>query len=121
MALALAAYEAFLLERYPAPGAAATTAGPALTAKPRDQFRNYDEPARDTVREFYRLNHRHQCFDFVRAKEREFSDQMFRLKFQLASGQTDVVQKIRVLRKDIARVKTLLRENETRAGDEKKS
>lgn len=25
--------------------------------KPREEFRNYDDPARDTVREFYRLNH----------------------------------------------------------------
>ncbi len=54
--------------------------------------------------------------DELRTKEREFSDQMFRLKFQLASGQSDVLQKIRDLRKDIARVKTLLRESELKAG-----
>ncbi len=54
--------------------------------------------------------------DELRTKEREFSDQMFRLKFQLASGQSDVLQKIRELRKDIARVKTLLRESELKAG-----
>jgi large subunit ribosomal protein L29 len=61
--------------------------------------------------------------DEMRAKEREFSDQLFRLKFQLASGQSDVLQKIRVLRRDIARVKTLLRQNEMQApaGAEKKS
>ena len=35
-------------------------------------FRNYDAPARDTVREFYRLNHSHQTFDFVRAKKRQY-------------------------------------------------
>jgi inositol oxygenase len=35
-------------------------------------FRNYEAPARDSVREFYRLNHRHQTLDFVRAKKREF-------------------------------------------------
>jgi inositol oxygenase len=40
--------------------------------KPAATFRNYDEPARDTVREFYRLNHRHQTFDFVRAKKADF-------------------------------------------------
>ena len=50
--------------------------------------------------------------DELRTKEKEFSDQLFRLKFQMASGQTDVLQKIRVLRKDIARVKTLLREGQ---------
>ncbi len=57
--------------------------------------------------------------DELRTKEREFSDQMFRLKFQLASGQSDVLQKIRELRKDIARVKTLLREGELKAGANK--
>lgn len=59
--------------------------------------------------------------DELRVKEREFSDQLFRLKFQLASGQSDVLQKIRVLRRDIARVKTVLRQNELQAGGEKKS
>jgi inositol oxygenase len=68
-------WEEHLLERYPAPGSPASIA----TAKPKQDFRNYDEPPRDsgrgtrqTVREFYRLNHRHQCWDFVQAKEREF-------------------------------------------------
>lgn len=59
--------------------------------------------------------------DELRTKEREFSDQLFRLKFQLASGQSDVLQKIRVLRKDIARVKTILRQTESQPGGEKKS
>ena len=47
--------------------------------------------------------------DELRVKEREFSEQLFRLKFQFASGQTDTLTKIRTLRKDIARVKTILR------------
>ena len=59
--------------------------------------------------------------DELKAKEREFSDQLFRLKFQLASGQSDVLQKIRVLRRDIARVKTIQRQGELKAGGEKKS
>jgi large subunit ribosomal protein L29 len=59
--------------------------------------------------------------DELKAKEREFSDQLFRLKFQLASGQSDVLQKIRVLRRDIARVKTIQREEELKTGGEKKS
>lgn len=53
--------------------------------------------------------------DEVRAKEREFSDQLFRLKFQFASGQTETLAKIRQLRKDIARVKTIRREREVEA------
>ena len=48
--------------------------------------------------------------DEVRSKEREISDQLFRLKFQYASGQTDTLRKIRELRRDVARVKTILRE-----------
>lgn len=64
---------------------------------------------------------REWSMDELRVKEREFSDQLFRLKFQLASGQSDVLQKIRVLRRDIARVKTVLRQNELQAGGEKKS
>jgi large subunit ribosomal protein L29 len=47
--------------------------------------------------------------DELRVKEREYSEQLFRLKFQFASGQTDTLAKIRTLRKDIARVKTILR------------
>lgn len=50
--------------------------------------------------------------DELKAKDREFSEQLFRLKFQFAGGQTDTLAKIRTLRKDIARVKTLLRESE---------
>ena len=42
------------------------------TPKPKDAYRNYDAPARDTVREFYRLNHTHQTYDFVVAKKAEY-------------------------------------------------
>ena len=45
-------------------------------------------------------------------KERDFLEQMFRLKFQFSMGQTDTLKKIRDLRKDIARIKTILRERE---------
>src|SRR5262245_39508873 len=40
--------------------------------KPAATFRNYDEPVRDTVREFYRLNHTHQTLDFVRQKKADY-------------------------------------------------
>jgi len=50
--------------------------------------------------------------DELKAKDQEFAEQLFRLKFQFASGQSDILQKMRVLRRDIARVKTLLREEE---------
>ena len=45
-------------------------------------------------------------------QERELADQLFKLKFQLNMGQTESLKKIRGLRKDIARVKTILREQE---------
>ena len=59
--------------------------------------------------------------DEIRGKQREFSDQLFRLKFQFASGQSDTLAKIRELRKDIARVKTILRERELEAKASKAS
>jgi large subunit ribosomal protein L29 len=39
-------------------------------------------------------------------------DQLFRLKFQLSMGQTDGLKKYRSLRKDRARMLTILRERE---------
>ncbi|MET6996612.1 inositol oxygenase family protein [Chitinophaga defluvii] len=41
-------------------------------AKAKDAFRNYDNPERDTVREFYRLNHKYQTYDFVMEKKKDF-------------------------------------------------
>lgn len=46
--------------------------------------------------------------------QRELSEQIFRLRFQLASGQAEGLKKLREARKDLARVKTLLRETELR-------
>jgi large subunit ribosomal protein L29 len=59
--------------------------------------------------------------DELRHQERELNDQLFKLKFQLKMGQTESLKKIRGLRKDIARVKTVTRERElTASGTEKK-
>src|SRR5438270_6184064 len=44
--------------------------------------------------------------------ERDAADQLFRLKFQLKMGQTTGVKKMRELRKDLARIKTIARERE---------
>lgn len=43
-------------------------------------------------------------------EETKTAEQLFRLRFQLKLGQTDGVKKLRVLRKDIARIKTIERE-----------
>ena len=53
--------------------------------------------------------------DELRHQERELNDQLFKLKFQLNMGQTESLKKIRGLRKDIARVKTIAREREIAA------
>src|SRR5690606_24538305 len=42
------------------------------TTKSKTEYRNYDTPERDTVREFYRMNHKHQTYDFVQEKRRDF-------------------------------------------------
>ena len=47
-------------------------------------------------------------------EERELHEQIFRLRFQLTTGQTEGLKKLREARKDLARVKTLLREAELR-------
>jgi len=46
----------------------------------------------------------------LRAREKELSEQVFRLRFQLTTGQAEAVTKLRVAKKDLARVKTLLHE-----------
>ena len=46
----------------------------------------------------------------LRHQERDLADQLFKLKFQLNMGQTESLKKMRGLRKDIARVKTILGE-----------
>jgi len=40
--------------------------------KTKEEYRNYQDPQRDTVREFYRLNHLNQTYDFVLEKKQEF-------------------------------------------------
>lgn len=54
-------WEDHLLERYPDPANIAKEKG-------TEEFRNYEAPARDTVKEFYRLNHTYQTYDFVMEK-----------------------------------------------------
>jgi large subunit ribosomal protein L29 len=47
-------------------------------------------------------------------QERELAEQVFRLRFQISSGQAEGLKKMREAKKDLARVKTLLREIELR-------
>jgi large subunit ribosomal protein L29 len=43
-------------------------------------------------------------------KERELNEELFNLRFQQATGQLDNVMRIPQVKRDIARVKTILRE-----------
>jgi large subunit ribosomal protein L29 len=47
----------------------------------------------------------------------ELADQLFKLKFQLKMGQTESLKKIRDLKKDIARIKTIEREKQLAGGN----
>jgi inositol oxygenase len=59
---ALHAWEKFVEDQvYPEPGTRA-----------REDYRNYADPVRETVREFYRQNHSHQTYAFANQKRAEF-------------------------------------------------
>jgi len=49
----------------------------------------------------------------------EMEEQAFRLRFQMSMGQMDGLKKVRQMRKDRARVMTVLREREIEAGGKK--
>lgn len=53
---------------------------------------------------------REQDTNELHAREKELSEQVFQLRFQLRTGQAEAVTKLRIAKKDLARVKTLLRE-----------
>ncbi len=65
-------WEDFVKSRYPEPATAAQPFKATDPEKKKEEFRNYEADARPTVREFYRLNHRHQTYDFVQAKKKDF-------------------------------------------------
>ena len=50
--------------------------------------------------------------DGLRRREQDLDDQLFRLRIQKSMGQVDAVSKARSLRRDLARVKTLMREQQ---------
>lgn len=58
-------WEEDLLVRYPDPS--------TINAdKKEEQFRNYEETEKDGVKEFYRLNHTYQTYDFVKEKKAQY-------------------------------------------------
>jgi large subunit ribosomal protein L29 len=53
--------------------------------------------------------------DDLRARVKELDDQLFRLRLQKSMGQLEAPAKVRDVRKDLARMKTILREKEQTA------
>ena len=58
-------WEEDLIKRYPDPSTISNS-------KNTESYRNYDEPSRDTVKEFYKLNHTHQTYEFVIEKRNQY-------------------------------------------------
>ena len=48
--------------------------------------------------------------DDLQQREKDMDDQLFRLRIQKSMGQLEAPAKVRGVRKDLARVKTILRE-----------
>ncbi len=48
----------------------------------------------------------------LKAREKDLAEQIFRLRFQLTTGQAEALKRLREAKKDLARVKTLLRAQE---------
>ncbi len=51
--------------------------------------------------------------DELETKERDLDDQVFRLRIQKSMGTLEAPNRVRTARKDLARVKTVLRERRT--------
>ncbi len=70
-------WEDFLKDRYPepAPAPARGEKKPAVGVsadKTQAEFRAYEAEARPSVREFYRLNHTHQTYEFAQEKRKQY-------------------------------------------------
>jgi large subunit ribosomal protein L29 len=50
----------------------------------------------------------------LETQQSELAEQIFRLRFQLSTGQSEGLRKLREAKRDFARVKTLLRESALR-------
>ena len=48
--------------------------------------------------------------DDLRAREKDLADQLFRLRIQKSMGQLEAPAKVKIVRRDLARVKTVLQQ-----------
>ena len=53
--------------------------------------------------------------DDLRARVHDLDDQLFRIRIQKSMGQLEAPDKVRQVRRDLARMKTILREKEQQA------
>ena len=53
--------------------------------------------------------------DDLRVRVQDLDDQLFRLRIQKSMGQLEAPAKVREIRRDLARIKTILREKERQA------
>ena len=51
--------------------------------------------------------------DELKQREKDLDDQLFRLRIQKSMGQLEAAGKLKSLRRDVARLKTVLREKES--------
>jgi large subunit ribosomal protein L29 len=58
---------------------------------------------------------RELTLDDLRARVKDLEDQTFRLRIQKSMGQLEAPAKVREIRRDLARIKTILREKERQA------
>jgi large subunit ribosomal protein L29 len=54
--------------------------------------------------------------DELGAKERDLADQLFRMRIQKSMGQLEAPAKIRSVRRDLARIKTVMRQKNRVSG-----
>ena len=55
---------------------------------------------------------RELTLDELRSREKDLDYQLFRLRIQKSMGQLEAPAKVRELRRDLARIKTILKEKE---------
>ena len=53
---------------------------------------------------------RELTLDELRGREKDLDDRLFRMRIQKSMGQLEAPAKIRTVRKDLAKIKTILRE-----------
>ena len=59
---------------------------------------------------------RELAVDDLRAREKDLGDQLFRLRIQKSMGQLETPVKLRLVRRDLAKIKTVLRERQGDSG-----